>query len=60
VPVGYITASVAEACATTEGWNRKDGQVTPGPRSPAVRSPSSVSTFHTNEACPWVGTQGWK
>ena len=57
---GYIAASVAEACATTLGWNRNDGQVTPGPRSPAVRSPIAVSTFQTNGAWPCCGTHGWK
>ena len=57
---GYIAASVAEACATIAGCHRKVGQVTPGPRSPVVCSPSAVSTFQTNDASPWAGTHGWK
>ena len=48
-----MAASVAEACATIAGWNLNDGQVTPGPRSPVVRSPIAVSTFQTNGAWPW-------
>ena len=28
--------------------------------SPVVRSPTAVSTFHTNDACPCCGTHGWK
>lgn len=55
-----MAASVADACATIAGWNLNDGQVTPGPRSPLVRSPIAVSTFQTNGACPWLGTHGWK
>ncbi len=55
-----MAARVAEACATIAGWNLNDGQVTPGPRSPLVRSPIAVSTFHTNGAWPCEGTHGWK
>ena len=51
---------MAAAWATIAGWNRNDGQVTPGPMSPVVRSPTAVSTFHTKEAWPCCGTQGWK
>ena len=57
---GYMASRVAAACATIAGWNRKLGQVTPGPRSPRVRSPTAVSTFHTKDACPCAGTHGWK
>jgi hypothetical protein len=57
---GYIASSVAAACATIAGWNRKLGHVTPGPMSPRVRSPTAVSTFHTNAASPCCGTHGWK
>src|SRR3954463_11021666 len=57
---GYIAASVAEACATIAGCQRKVGAVTPGPMSPVVRSPRAVSTFQTNAACPCAGTHGWK
>src|SRR3954469_3702773 len=55
-----MASSVAAAWATTAGWKRKLGQVTPGPRSPCVRSPTAVSTFHTKLAWPCCGTQGWK
>ena len=57
---GYIASSVAEACAITAGCCRNDGQVTPGPRSPCVRSPTAVSRFQTNGAWPCRGTHGWK
>ena len=57
---GYIASRVALACATTAGWNRNDGQVTPGPRSPVVRSPIAARTFQTNDDSPCAGTQGWK
>ena len=57
---GYMASRVAAACATIAGWKRKLGQVTPGPRSPRVRSPMAVSTFHTNDASPCAGTHGWK
>ncbi len=57
---GYIASRVAAACATIAGWNRNDGHVTPGPRSPRVRSPTAVSTFQTNAAWPCCGTHGWK
>ena len=57
---GYMCSSVAAACATIAGWNRNDGHVTPGPRSPFVRSPSAVRTFQTNGAWPCWGTHGWK
>jgi hypothetical protein len=57
---GYIAAMVAEAWATIAGWNRKLGQVTPGPKSPSVRSPIAVMTFQTNAALPCWGTHGWK
>ena len=56
---GYIAASVADACATIAGCQRNVGAVTPGPMSPVVRSPSAVSTFQTNAACPCAGTHGW-
>ena len=57
---GYIAARVAEAWATIAGCIRNEGQVTPGPRSPFVRSPSAVRTFQTKAAWPCWGTHGWK
>jgi hypothetical protein len=57
---GYIAANVADAWATTAGWYRNVGAVTPGPKSPRVRSPTAVNTFHTNADCPCAGTHGWK
>ncbi len=56
----YIDSRVAAACATTAGWKRKLGQVTPGPRSPRVRSPTAASTDQTKLASPCAGTQVWK
>jgi len=53
------TVSGGIACATIAGCQRKVGAVTPGPMSPVVRSPSAVSTFQTNAACPCAGTHGW-
>jgi len=41
------------------GWERNDGQVTPGPMSPRVCSAAAVMNDQTNDACPCCGTQGW-
>lgn len=60
MPSGYMAASVAEAWATMAGCHRNVGAVTPGPRSPVVRSPSAVSTFQTKDDSPCAGTHGWK
>src|SRR5690554_1063803 len=57
---GYMAARVADACATIAGCHRKVGVVTPGPRSPVVRSAMAVRTFQTKELWPWAGTHGWK
>ena len=57
---GYIDSSVAAACATMAGCQRKLGHTTPGPMSPTVRSPTAVSTFQTNADSPCCGTHGWK
>src|SRR5690606_5808463 len=57
---GCIDARVADAWATIAGCHRYDGVVTPGPKSPVVRSASAASTLHTNDDSPCAGTQGWK
>ena len=57
---GYIEARVAEAWATMAGCHRNVGAVTPGPRSPFVRSPIAASTLQTKDDSPWAGTHGWK
>jgi len=59
VPAGIHRRSVAEAWAMIAGCIRNDGQVTPGPTSPFVRSPIAVMTFQTNEAWALLGTHGW-
>jgi hypothetical protein len=45
-----MTSSVAAAWATIAGCMRKEGQVTPGPRSPDVRVPATASTSQTKAA----------
>src|SRR5256714_392993 len=56
---GYIAIMVAAAWAMIAGWERNDGQVTPGPMSPRVCSAAAVMNDQTNDACPCCGTQGW-
>ena len=51
---------MALACATTAGWVRNVGVVTPGPKSPAVRAPIAPSTLHTWPDWPCCGSHGWK
>src|SRR5690554_4962946 len=57
---GCMDARVADAWATIAGCHRLEGVVTPGPKSPVVRSARAASTLHTNDATPCAGTQGWK
>src|SRR3712207_670975 len=56
---GYISASVAAACATIAGWYRSPGAFTV-PNDIDVACSAAPSHDHAKPLCPWASVQGWK